>query len=375
MMWYLEHDVPSPDQQCVLCGRVSRLVAAHLGVCSDCLRTHWEQAELRVRAAHTASRRAFNLPLTPPRARDGTTCPLCSQACQIDEGERGFCGLRTVRDHRLVQLAGTSQRGMLHWYRDPLPTNCVADWVCPGHLYRGKHNLAVFYASCTFDCLFCQNWHYRQADPTQVQADNGVTCLSAVELAEAANARTFCVCYFGGDPTSQMPHALASARALAKRGAVVCWETAGNSHPKLLDQALELSLSTGGCVKFDLKAFDDRLHQALTGASNRRTLDNFRRAAARFDERRSLDDPPPVVASTLLVPGYVDADEVGCLARYIADVEPRVPYALLAFAPNFYMSDLPATSVTHAREAEAAARAAGLQNVRVGNIHLLSRAY
>jgi pyruvate formate lyase activating enzyme len=264
---------------------------------------------------------------------------------------------------------------MLHWYRDPLPTNCVADWVCPGRLHRGKHNLAVFYASCTFDCLFCQNWHYRQADPTQIQASDGVTCLSAVKLAEAANAQTFCVCYFGGDPTSQMPHALASARALAKRGIVVCWETAGNSHPKLLDQALELSLNTGGCVKFDLKAFNDRLHQALTGASNRRTLDNFRRAAARFDERRSPNSPPPVVASTLLVPGYVDADEVGCLARLIADVEPRIPYALLAFAPNFFMSDLPATSVAHAREAEAVARAAGLHNVRVGNIHLLSRAY
>jgi pyruvate formate lyase activating enzyme len=82
-----------------------------------------------------------------------------------------------------------------------------------------------------------------------------------------------------------------------------------------------------------------------------------------------------VVASTLLVPGYVDVDEIGRLARFIAEVEPRVPYALLAFAPNFFMSDLPATSIAHAREAEAAARAAGLRDVRLGNIHLLSKAY
>ena len=52
-------------------------------------------------------------------------------------------------------------------------------------------------------------------------------------------------------------------------------------------------------------------------------------------------------------------------------INPQIPYALLAFAPNCYMSDLPCTSVHHAREAEAAARNAGLDNVRIGNKHLL----
>jgi pyruvate formate lyase activating enzyme len=201
-----------------------------------------------------------------------------------------------------------------------------------------------------------------------------VTTMSAMQLADAANTQTFCVCYFGGDPASQMPHALASARALAESGVVVCWETAGNSHPRLLDRALEVSLTTGGCIKFDLKAFDDRIHRALTGVSNTQALDNFRRAAARYDERRP-DGSPPVLASTLLVPGYVDAEEVAQIARFIAEVEPCTPYALLAFAPNFYMPDLPTTSVRHAREAQAAAHDAGLRNVRIANLHLLSRAY
>jgi len=373
-MWHVVPKAPLPDQRCALCGTTSRLVAAHLGVCAGCIRTRWVQAAPLVRAAHATSRREFRLPPAPPRTRNGVACPLCGQACQIAEGERGFCGLRTVQDGRLKHLAGTPRRGMLHWYRDALPTNCVADWVCTGHRQRGKHNLAVFYASCTFDCLFCQNWHYRLADPVTGQGRGSVMTMRATELADAANIQTFCVCYFGGDPASQMPHALASARALARRGVVVCWETAGTSHPRLLDQALELSLVTGGCLKFDLKAFDERLHRALTGASNRQTLENFNRAAARFDERLP-GGPPPVVVSTLLVPGYVDPDEVGRIARFIADVEPRTPYALLAFGPHFYMPDLPTTSITHASEAEAAARAEGLKNVRLGNVHLLSRAY
>jgi pyruvate formate lyase activating enzyme len=137
-------------------------------------------------------------------------------------------------------------------------------------------------------------------------------------------------------------------------------------------QAVQLSLETGGTVKFDLKAFDEGLHLALTGAGNRQTLDNFARAAAPFAGRPQW---PLVVASTLLVPGYVTPEEVGRLARFIAGLDPDLPYALLGFAPNFYLPDLPCTSVRHAEEALAAARAAGLTNVRIGNRHLLSRDY
>ncbi len=49
----------------------------------------------------------------------------------------------------------------------------------------------------------------------------------------------------------------------------------------------------------------------------------------------------------------------------------KIPYVLLGFAPNFYMPDLPCTSVRQAEEAEDAARAAGLTQVRIGNRHLL----
>lgn len=234
--------------------------------------------------------------------------------------------------------------------------------MCPGSWQIGSHNLAVFYSSCTADCLYCQNWHYRQTLPGRARA------ISARELAERAEARTFCVCFFGGDPASQMPHALAAARLLASRKVRICWETNGMMHPKLLKAALALSLATGGCVKFDLKAFTDSLHRALTGVSNKWTLENFTWAASHSRQRR---EPPLVVASTLLVPGYVDADEVAQLARWIASIDRDIPYSLLAFAPAFEFSDLPFTSLQEATAAEIAARGAGLTRVHLGNRHLL----
>lgn len=355
---------PALVAQCSICGQRNPLVAAVLSACADCVRQRPEQARPAVRAAQLISRQEFGLPVAPPASGD-VACPLCVNACRLAEGERGFCNLREARGGKLVHLAGTPAKGILHWYFDPLPTNCVAAWVCEGSRQRGRNNLAVFYGACTFNCLYCQNWRYRQMSP----AGPG---MSAQELADCADARTFCVCYFGGDPTPQMPHALATSRLLARRGVRICWETNGSMHPRLLEQAVQLSLETGGCVKFDLKAFDDNLHRALTGVTNKRTLENVARAASYISQR---PEPPLLVASTLLVPGYVDAEEVGCIARFIANLNPDIPYSLLGFHPHFFMPDLPRTSVRHAEEAEAAARSAGLTRVRVGNRHLLSRDY
>jgi len=354
---------PTGCKTCRLCGRASRLVSTALEICGECIRSRPEAALPIAKSVHAQTRSAFNLPVSPPDAPNGVKCPLCSRECVIGAGGRGFCGLRTADGDRLVHLGGTPRHGILDWYRDPLPTNCVADWVCDGSRQFGFHNLAVFYSSCTFNCLFCQNWHFRRTSPGRTPGP------SAEELAGAANPWTFCACFFGGDPASQMLHALTAARHLANSGVVVCWETAGTSQPKLLDYAVQLSLDTGGCVKFDLKALDNNLHTALTGASNQRTLENFARAARRSAERPT---PPLVVASSLLVPGYVDAGEVERIARFIAGINPNIPYSLLAFAPQFYMADLPRTSRAHAEEAQAAARAAGLTNVRIGNRHLLS---
>jgi pyruvate formate lyase activating enzyme len=358
-------------RQCRICGQTSVLVADILSLCADCIRTRPVEAREHVQETHAAIRQEFGLPTAPPRTENGIECPLCVNACRLGDGELGLCGLRTAQNGRLVHLAGTPAGALVSWYDDPLPTNCVAAWVCEGSRIadapggRGKVNLAVFYEACTFTCLSCQNWHFRlRHPPGRITAD---------ELAAQAHRRTHCVCYFGGDPTPQMLHALAVSRILAEQGVTVCWETNGSMDPALLDQALELSLQTGGCIKFDLKAADEHLHVALTGVSNRRTLENFHRAV-RFSHQRP-SQPPLVVASTLLVPGYVDTEEVRKLAGFVAELDPDTPYTLLGFYPHFYLPDLPCTSVRHAKAAEAAAREAGLTRVRVGNRHLLSQAY
>ena len=82
-----------------------------------------------------------------------------------------------------------------------------------------------------------------------------------------------------------------------------------------------------------------------------------------------------VGASTLLAPGYVEEDEVRGIAGFVAKISPDIPYSLLGFQPQFYMSDLPRTSRDHAQACLEAARSAGLKRVRIGNLHVLGPGY
>jgi len=264
-------------------------------------------------------------------------------------------------------------------YLDPLPTNCVADWVCAGSSEAGypeysfsrgaeigHDNLAVFYGACTFDCLFCQNWHYRN------MAVSLSPRMSSQQIASMAGEATSCVCFFGGDPTPFIDHSLDTARRLrgGRRIMRVCWETNGSMSSSPAERIGRMALESGGCIKVDLKAWDDRIHRALTGSSNRQTLRNIRRLAEMGKER---DDPPLLVVSTLMVPGYVEEQDVSAIAAYLTDLDPWIPYSLLAFHPDYLMSDMPVTPKAQADGCVRAAREAGLERVHIGNAWLLGR--
>ena len=80
---------------------------------------------------------------------------------------------------------------------------------------------------------------------------------------------------------------------------------------------------------------------------------------------------PVLTASTLLVPGYVDEEEVEQIAKFIAEINPAIPYSLLAFYPCYVIDDLPTTSRKLAYKCYERAKK-HLENVRIGNVHLLS---
>ncbi|MBM4129058.1 MAG: radical SAM protein [Nitrospira sp.] len=362
--------------QCKICNAVSISISEEIGVCLKCIREKPDEALPFAMQIQRKSRSAFGLPEEPPKCPDGLHCNICVNECIIAENGTGYCGLRKNEGGKLTGVS--ADEGKLSWYYDPLPTNCVADWACPGgtgagypeYAYcsgpeRGYKNLAVFFHACTFNCLYCQNWHFRR-ETLKPHAT------SVERLVSDVDKKTSCICYFGGDPTPQLPFALKASRLALERNKDrilrICWETNGSMNETLLNQMIALSLPSGGCIKFDIKAWDENLHRALTGVTNKRTLENFSKVGRNIKERTI---PPLLIASTLLVPGYIDEQEIRGIAKFIASIDPDIPYALLAFYPHFYMPDLPLTTKTLAMGCLRAAQEEGLKNVRLGNVHLL----
>jgi pyruvate formate lyase activating enzyme len=365
--------------KCMNCGKENKLIGSFLGLCQECILHDFKNCESQIQKAHQISREAFGLPPHPPRDEGGVQCHFCFNQCLLGSGGKGYCGVRGNVEDRIRPLP---KEGFFSWYYDPLPTNCVADWVCPGgtgagyphYAYSegaeyGYKNLAVFYYGCTFNCLFCQNWSHKE------RLERGRPRPSS-DLAQAVDKRTSCVCYFGGDPSPHLLHSIHSSRlALAQREKEIlrfCWETNGTMNSRFLEEILDIALGSGGCVKFDLKTFHPNLNMALCGRSNEQTKVNFELASTWIKRRKEI---PLVVASTLLVPGYVDRNEVYQIAKFIASLNPDIPYALLGFYPHFYFRDFPVTSRRQAKECQEAALEAGVRRVRIGNLHLLGNDY
>lgn len=334
--------------------------------------------------SHALSRKQFGLPPEPPRDPSGVKCRICANECSIPEGGIGFCGLVENRNGLKFKLK-VPDEGVLEWYYDPHPTNCVAEWFCPGAtglgypkyavkegVEYGYVNLAVFYGACNLDCLFCQNWHYRE------NARRLYPRVSAKRLAAAADERVTCICFFGGDPSPQVVHAIRVSKLARERaeeeGRIlrICWETNGLMSKSLFAQALKLAFESGGIIKFDLKAWTQSVYKALCGAEGSAAYENLK-YAARFAKERP--EVPLVMASTLLVPGYVDEEEVRKIARFLAELDPGIPYSLLAFHPDYMMNDLPPTSSRHAERCVRAAKEEGLLRVHIGNPWLLGEYY
>ncbi len=309
--------------RCAVCG--GKRQTRSIPVCAVCAKSD--------KAAEIAEE------LHPPwRSVEVKKCNLCSNECTG------------------IALCGKPEYGALEYYEDPLPTNCCNAWFCEGSKLSGT-NLAVFYYGCNFDCLFCQNWTHKRIEFSRR--------VSVEELLKAAEQRRVrCICHFGGSPEPQLPFALRfSRKALELRpDLMVCWEWNGAGNRQLALKAAKISHESGGTVKFDLKAWNENLHLLLTGRSNERVRENFERIAEEY--------PDVISATTLLVPYYVDEQEVEEIAKFIASINNEIPYSLLVFHPDYRLSDLP---VTPRKQVFACYEAAKkhLKRVNIGNLHLL----
>jgi len=90
-----------------------------------------------------------------------------------------------------------------------------------------------------------------------------------------------------------------------------------------LEELIEAGLTE---VMFDLKAWDEKLHEWYTGYSNKRVLANIRNAYGKVK----------LVVNTVYIPGIVDGPEIEQIASFLAGIDRRgeIDYRINRFNTN-----------------------------------------
>ncbi|MFX0069645.1 MAG: radical SAM protein [Candidatus Hermodarchaeota archaeon] len=372
---------------CKYCGKKSKLISQVLEICRDCiLNKNWKTVESHIYSVHNRVRALADLPSLPPKANTNVklNCNYCINECILSEEDVSYCGLRNFKKKKNNELPFPSRsKGYIHGYLDNNPTNCCNAWFCPAGTSKGypkysdyegpefgTYSYAAFLYGCTFNCLFCQNYSHKFFSKINLKTAENI----ANKIVE--NEKITCICYFGGTPESQLPFSIHLSELILEkikeqnknRIFRVCWEWNGSGNQSLVEKCMKIAVKTGGNIKFDLKSFNEKLNLAICGVSNKRTLENFKFLAENYFGKRK--DLPEISGCTLMVPGYVNHDEVELIAKFISDINPEIPYSLLVFHGDYQMKDLP---ITPRKQAEKCLEVAKkyLKNVHMGNKFLL----
>lgn len=165
----------------------------------------------------------------------------------------------------------------------------------------------VYSSECNFACRGCPYLTgLLKVDPKPLRVEDIKGKL--LELKPKA------VSFLGREPTvsPDLPGMILFAKE--ELGAKVNVTTNGsNPLPRGVDSA-----------SISLKAYTDSIHVDYTGRSNRSVLRNFVEA---------YESGVRLSASSVLIPGYIDSDEIGRIAEFIAGVDPSIPYHIIGFIP------------------------------------------
>lgn len=233
-------------------------------------------------------------------------CELCEHYCRVNRlaGETGICRVT------LPVVASAS----LH----PAP----------------PESYTVFMAGCNLKCLHCQNWTisqypdngYRQRgyeDSSELAAE----CVNQLNSLSARQMGADRIFFSGGEPTIHLPYIekVVEAAKKIKPETKVNYDTNGYMTERSFKRVLAFTTS----VTYDLKAYHDDVHYALTGVSSRSVLRN-----AEYIARHAGDK---LWEYRIVVIPKVNESEIEPLAKFIADIDPLLQVCLLSFRPNFVL--------------------------------------
>ena len=280
------------------------------------------------------------------------------------------------------------------------------------HLSRPENYLSIYQSGCNFSCRKCHSWYFSKVQvgswyspedilERSVEYEKSVTLQEPRQRATAWHAQETCRCcgscvtrgrrsstcpgilapeailfspqgfgparnvvaFTGGDLTCCPKFYEECARLIkAQTKLWVLIETNGYGlTPQNLDR---LQYSGVDAFWLDIKAHDDEKHRWLTGCSNKHIL--------RLPEE-ILKRGFTLEVLSLYIPDLVESDELQSIARGLSDVDPTIPFTILAFFPEHRMKNFRSPNTREMVGAYRKVKSTGLKNIRLGNLGVFVR--
>jgi pyruvate formate lyase activating enzyme len=214
-------------------------------------------------------------------------------------------------------------------------------------------------AGCNYKCLNCQNWTIAQLPDNGYQPRGFISanalakeCVAQLDSPAAKLMGADRIFFSGGEPTIHLPYieeVVAEARKLSP-DLKVNFDTNGYLTSASLDKVLKFTTS----ITYDIKAFNDEVHQALTGVSSQPVLRN-----AKYIGRFAKDK---LWEYRILVIPKINEEEIEPLCCFLSDIDAGLPVNFLAFRPNYVLEHHPGATAELMDRCVNIAKKSGLKN-------------
>lgn len=300
--------------------------------------------------------------LYEPLEKQAVRCTACKLRCVIKPGEAGVCGVRQNRDGKLYLLVyGLASAVQV----DPIEKKPLY------HFLPGTEVFSIGTVGCNFGCVFCQNWDLSQVTRTlreklrkekrSRELEWAVSKygyeLSPARIVEACVERGLpTIAYTYNEPVIFFEYMHDTAVLAAQHHIRSVMVSNGYETPEALD-AMQPYLAA---MNIDLKSFRDEFYKKQCRARLAPVLETIREV---YERDIWLE------VTTLVIPGLNDSDEeLRDIARFIAGIDPQIPWHISAFFPAYQLKDVPPTSRATLIRAYDIGKEAGLKFIYVGNI-------
>lgn len=274
------------------------------------------------------------------------TCTTCPHTCNLGEGQLGLCRARRGGGSAVVPEAYGRITSIA---LDPIEKKPISRWR------PGTTVLSLGGYGCNMRCPFCQNASIAQAGADDVpwrEVSPAEVVSSACELADRG---CIGIAYTYNEPligwefvrdTAKLAHDAGLCNVLVSNG-MASADVIGELAP-LIDAA-----------NIDLKCFTEEGYRSLGG-----NLSTVKHSI----ETLAATPTCHLEVTTLVVPGLSDdPNDVEKMARWLAELDPSIPYHLTRFFPQYHMRDARPTPIATLRNLEAIA-SRHVPYVLLGNI-------